>query len=100
MQPRLIPVHEPDRPTAAVLVLHGGGSRPGSPMVSPAQLSVLRMKPVARRLARRVGRAATYRLLNTRRAASTRCCGTDAGSRSGRRRSSTTTCPEPRAAGA
>lgn len=67
VQPRLIPVREPDRPTAAVLVLHGGASRPDSPMVSPTQLSVLRMKPVARRVARRVRGAATYRLLNTHR---------------------------------
>ncbi|WP_447646239.1 dienelactone hydrolase family protein [Nocardioides zeae] len=67
MQPRLIPVREPDRPTAAVLVLHGGASRPDSPVVSPTQLSVLRMKPVARRVARRVRGAATYRLLNTHR---------------------------------
>ena len=67
MQPRLIPVREPERPTAAVLVLHGGGSRPGSPMVSPTQLSVLRMKPVARRVARRMPDAATYRLLNSHR---------------------------------
>ena len=67
MQPRLFPVREPERPTAAVLVLHGGGSRPGSPMVSPTQLSVLRMKPVARRVARRVPDAATYRLLNSHR---------------------------------
>lgn len=67
MQPRLFPVREPKRPTAAVLVLHGGGSRPGSPMVSPTQLSVLRMKPVARRVARRMPDAATYRLLNSHR---------------------------------
>ncbi len=67
MQPRLIPVREPRRPTSVVLVLHGGASRPDSPMVSPTQLSVLRMKPVARRVARRVRGAATYRLLNTHR---------------------------------
>jgi len=49
-----------------VLVLHGGASRAGDPMVSPAQLSVLRMVPVARRVARAGrGRLAVLRLLNT-----------------------------------
>ncbi len=50
------------------MVLHGGASRQGSPMVSPAQLSVLRMIPVARRIDRAgSGRLAVYRLLNSAR---------------------------------
>jgi pimeloyl-ACP methyl ester carboxylesterase len=49
-----------------VLVLHGGGSRRDSVAVSPTQLSVLRMIPVARRVARVRG-LAVYRLLNSRR---------------------------------
>jgi dienelactone hydrolase len=58
----------PDRPAGAVLVLHGGASRRGSMMVSPAQLSVLRMVPIARRIAR-VGQngLAVFRLLNSAR---------------------------------
>ena len=51
-----------------VLVLHGGAARPGQAMVSPAQLSVLRMIPVARRIARAGrGRSAVHRLLNSSR---------------------------------
>jgi len=51
-----------------VLVLHGGASRPGRSAVSPAQLSVLRMVPVARRIARAGrGRMAVLRVLNTHR---------------------------------
>lgn len=51
-----------------MLVLHGGASRRGDAMVSPAQLSVLRMIPVARRIARAGrGRLAVYRLLNSSR---------------------------------
>jgi pimeloyl-ACP methyl ester carboxylesterase len=53
---------------ASVLVLHGGASRSGSPMVSPTQLSVLRMVPIARRIARLGrGRLAVFRLLNATR---------------------------------
>ncbi|WP_344203299.1 alpha/beta hydrolase [Aeromicrobium alkaliterrae] len=65
---RLIPVAEPRDAEAAVLVLHGGASRQGNPMVSPTQLSVLRMIPIARRVAR-TGRKrlAVYRLLNSTR---------------------------------
>ncbi len=50
------------------MVLHGGGSRGEQVMVSPAQLSVLRMVPVAHRIAR-AGRSrlAVHRLLNTHR---------------------------------
>ena len=66
LQPRLIPTSEPDRPEAAVLVLHGGASRGEQMMVSPTQLSVLRMVPIAKRIAR-AGKSqlATYRLLNS-----------------------------------
>jgi pimeloyl-ACP methyl ester carboxylesterase len=66
--PRLIPVSEPRNAEAAVLILHGGASRQGNPMVSPTQLSVLRMIPIAKRVAsagRR--RLAVYRLLNSTR---------------------------------
>ncbi|MEO7059401.1 MAG: alpha/beta hydrolase [Lapillicoccus sp.] len=67
-EPRLIPVVAPDRPEGAALILHGGGSRSGSPMVSPTQLSVLRMKPVASQLASTAaGRLAVFRLLNSHR---------------------------------
>jgi alpha-beta hydrolase superfamily lysophospholipase len=65
---RLIPVSVPPRPEAAVLVLHGGAARPGRTRVSPAQLSVIRMVPVARRIAAAGrGRLAVYRLLNSAR---------------------------------
>lgn len=67
LQPKLIDVRVPRTPTAAVLVLHGGGSRTER-MVSPTQLSVLRMIPIARRTARAGrGRLAVFRLLNSRR---------------------------------
>lgn len=64
--PQLIEVHRPERPVAAVLVLHGGGSRGNDVQVSPTQLSVLRMIPIAQRIAW-VGRdrLAVYRLLNS-----------------------------------
>src|SRR6059058_2130049 len=66
LRPRLIDVAVPSDPAGVVLVLHGGASRGSRMMVSPAQLSVLRMIPVARRLARTGrGRLAVYRLLNT-----------------------------------
>ena len=66
LEPRLIVTHAPADPEAAVLVLHGGASRPGSMMVSPTQLSVLRMIPIAARLAQLGGRRlAVYRLLNS-----------------------------------
>lgn len=68
LQPKLIATAVPDRPEAAVLILHGGGSRRGNMMVSPTQLSVLRMIPIARRVARAGGgRLAVFRLLNARR---------------------------------
>ncbi len=66
--PRLLDTRSPRDPAAAVLVLHGGASRPGRPEVSPAQLSVLRMVPIASRLARAGrGRLAVHRLLNSSR---------------------------------
>lgn len=53
---------------AAVVVLHGGAARQGRAMVSPTQLSVLRMIPVARRIASVGGRRlAVARLLNSSR---------------------------------
>jgi alpha-beta hydrolase superfamily lysophospholipase len=65
-QPRLLAARVPTRPEGAVLVLHGGGHREGRPMVSPTQLSVLRMIPVAHRIALAgAGRLAVFRLLNS-----------------------------------
>jgi pimeloyl-ACP methyl ester carboxylesterase len=63
---RLLPTYLPRTPEAAVLVLHGGASRTADVRVSPTQLSVLRMIPIARRIAR-VGRRrlAVFRLLNS-----------------------------------
>jgi pimeloyl-ACP methyl ester carboxylesterase len=68
LQPRLIDVHIPRDPVGSVLVLHGGARRGAAMMVSPAQLSVLRMIPIARRIAR-AGRGglAVFRLLNSAR---------------------------------
>ena len=66
LQPRLIEVQVPERPEGVVVVLHGGGARRVRMMVSPTQLSVLRMIPVARRVARAGrGRLAVFRLLNS-----------------------------------
>lgn len=68
LAPRLIDVAVPPRPEGVVLVLHGGASRRTRMRVSPAQLSVLRMIPIARRIARAGnGRLAVLRLLNSRR---------------------------------
>lgn len=65
---RLIATRSPAQPRGQVLVLHGGASRTGSPGVSPAQLSVLRMVPIARRIALAGrGRLAVHRLLNSHR---------------------------------
>ncbi|HMM94715.1 alpha/beta fold hydrolase [Phycicoccus sp.] len=70
---RLVDSTAPSDPAGVVLVLHGGGARPGSVDVSPAQLSVLRMVPVATRLARAGrGRLAVLRLLNSTRGWGTR----------------------------
>ncbi len=64
--PRLITVARPRDPEGVVLLLHGGGSRRDSAAVSPTQLSVLRMLPVAQRVRRAGrGRLAVYRLLNS-----------------------------------
>jgi alpha-beta hydrolase superfamily lysophospholipase len=65
---QLIDNRVPRHPDGVVLVLHGGASRSGRPEVSPAQLSVLRMLPVAARIARAGrGRLAVLRLLNSSR---------------------------------
>ncbi|KRF35342.1 alpha/beta hydrolase [Nocardioides sp. Soil805] len=65
---RLVATHVPREPEGVVLVLHGGASRTEQAMVSPTQLSVLRMVPVAARIARAGGRRlAVYRLLNSHR---------------------------------
>ena len=65
---RLIDVVVPEDPAGIVVVLHGGAARRGGVPVSPAQLSVLRMIPVASRIARASsGRLAVLRLLNSRR---------------------------------
>jgi pimeloyl-ACP methyl ester carboxylesterase len=66
-EPQLVEVQSPREPRAQVLVLHGGASRPGSPEVSPTQLSVLRMVPVARRIAQVRKDLTVVRLLNSRR---------------------------------
>ena len=68
LQPRLIETAAPQDPAGAVLVLHGGASRRGEAAVSPTQLSVVRMIPIAARVARESGgRLAVFRLLNTHR---------------------------------
>src|ERR1700744_3293716 len=64
----LVDVAVPTDPAGVVLVLHGGASRQRAMRVSPAQLSVPRMIPVASRIAKvSAGRLAVLRLLNTRR---------------------------------
>ncbi|MGI9184443.1 MAG: hypothetical protein ACR2GZ_05680 [Solirubrobacteraceae bacterium] len=73
LQPKLIVVAEPEHAEGAVLVLHGGASRRTTAMVSPTQLSVLRMIPIARRIAAEArGRLAVYRVLNSARGWDTR----------------------------
>lgn len=68
LEPRLCPVAVAPGPRGVVLVLHGGASRRENMRVSPAQLSVLRMIPIARRIARAGrGELAVFRLLNSRR---------------------------------
>lgn len=63
---RLIATSVPDAPEGAVLVLHGGASRGSQMMVSPTQLSVLRMIPIAGRIARAgKDRLAVFRVLNS-----------------------------------
>jgi pimeloyl-ACP methyl ester carboxylesterase len=64
--PRLIATYAAARPEAVVVMLHGGAARPGRAAVRPAQLSVLRMVPLARRIARAGrGRVVVLRLLNS-----------------------------------
>lgn len=73
VKPRLIDVVVPARPAGVVLVMHGGAARRSRMMVSPAQLSVLRMVPIARHIARTGnGRLAVFRLLNSARGWDTR----------------------------
>ncbi len=68
LAPKLIDVRVPSDPAGAVLVLHGGAQRRGTMAVSPTQLSVLRMIPIAKRLALAGrGRLAVFRLLNSAR---------------------------------
>jgi predicted esterase len=68
LNPKLIEVSRPADASGAVIVLHGGASRRENMMVSPTQLSVLRMVPIARRIARAGrGEVAVFRLLNSRR---------------------------------
>jgi pimeloyl-ACP methyl ester carboxylesterase len=68
LEPRLIETAVPDDPEGVVLVLHGGAARRTSMAVSPTQLSVVRMIPIARRAARAGGgRLAVFRLLNSQR---------------------------------
>lgn len=64
----LVPTHEPRDPAGLVLVLHGGAAHAEAMQVSPTQLSVLRMVPVARAVSRRGrNRLGVYRLLNSSR---------------------------------
>ena len=63
---KLIAERVPARPVGVVLVLHGGASRRTNTAVSPAQLSVLRMIPIAQRIAHAgAGQLAVFRLLNS-----------------------------------
>ena len=73
LEPKLIDVSVPADPVGAVLVLHGGAQRREAMAVSPTQLSVLRMVPIAKRIARRDRkRLAVFRLLNSARGWETR----------------------------
>lgn len=70
---KLIEVSAPADPAGVVLVLHGGASRQANMMVSPTQLSVLRMVPIAHRIARAgKGKLAVFRLFNSARGWDTR----------------------------
>lgn len=65
---RLVETLLPPRARGLVLVLHGGAARPDTPGVSATQPSVLRMVPVAARVAvAGRGRLAVVRLLNSSR---------------------------------
>ncbi|QCW52589.1 lysophospholipase [Nocardioides dongxiaopingii] len=62
----MVDVRTPRSPDAAVVVLHGGARRRERAVVSPTQLSVVRMIPVARSIGRAGGRRlAVVRLLNS-----------------------------------
>jgi pimeloyl-ACP methyl ester carboxylesterase len=72
-KPRLIETRTPAEPEGVVLLLHGGAGGRGLMAVSPTQLSVLRMVPIAQRIAREGrGRLAVFRLLNSARGWDTR----------------------------
>jgi pimeloyl-ACP methyl ester carboxylesterase len=58
-------VHQPASPAGVVLVLHGGATRGAQVPVDARQLSVLRMIPTARAVARASRRLSVHRLLNT-----------------------------------
>ncbi len=58
-------MHEPRSPEGVVLVLHGGASRGPQVPVDARQLSVLRMIPTARAVARASRRLAVHRLINS-----------------------------------
>jgi alpha-beta hydrolase superfamily lysophospholipase len=65
---RLVTTHVPRDPQGIAVLLHGGASRADRSMVSPAQLSVLRMVPLAGRIARAGRRSlVVVRLLNSHR---------------------------------
>ena len=65
---RLIDVAVPPDPAGVVVVLHGGASRQRESRVSPTQLSVLRVIPLASQIARAAAqRLVVLRLLNSRR---------------------------------
>lgn len=66
LSPRLIDVRVPKDPAGVVLVLHGGASRRRAMRVSPTQLSVLRMIPIAHHITRRRD-LAVFRVLNSAR---------------------------------
>jgi predicted esterase len=65
---RLVETTAPAYPAGVVIVLHGGAARRETMRVSPTQLSVVRMIPIAGRVARAGrGRLAVFRLLNSSR---------------------------------
>ena len=67
-QARLIPVNVPTQPSGLVLVMHGGAGRQDKAPVRSTQLSVLRMIPIASRIAAQPpGDLAVFRLLNSHR---------------------------------
>ncbi len=73
MKARLVTTSSPAHARAAVVVLHGGATRREQMMVSPTQLSVLRMVPIAHHIARHGrGELAVFRLLNSARGWNTR----------------------------